>query len=499
VAKSTGDRDVDDLKRGGAANLAGTVARVLKPVSWAIIANLYGENIFGQFVLTYAFLDLLVGMSVFGTDHGMWNFISRYREVGQPEQEAQALRTGMLWTAGISILIATGILLFADPVSRYILDTPDLAGPLRIVAAGIPALAVARVLLAATRGLRFMRYHVLVLDFGETILICSLAPAFYFGGFLQEGVFWALVITELAVLVIASACFLRHFSLPKIWLNRTSGLISREMLSYDLALGWGLVAGLLTRRIDIFMIKHFQPISVVGAYAIASEFGGALGKIRASFSPVIVPVLAAKAARSFESMREPSAFMALSVTALSLPLLLIFLVAGPLLLSLFQPEFVSAYGALLVIAIANILHGLMGPPGEALSVAGAPRYVAIFASVQVVVIAVLGLVLIPWIGMLGAAIASGGAVVLSRLPLLVIAKRAIRFSSLSTPLFWLIGKGIATIGIGGAAAVMLREHWPLASYTVGLVALLVYAKWAWSTISTALKKKPSSNIQMQGV
>lgn len=473
------DQDAQDLRRGGAANLTGTLVRALKPVSLAVIANLYGGEIFGQFMLCYAALDLLTGAAVFGADHALWNFVSRRRAAARPDLEAQALRTALLWTVAASGLLAAGTALSAGLLATTVFGAPALAPALRIIAPAIPAFALARVLLAATRGLRLMRYHVLVLDVGESVLVLVLAPALYLAGLTERGAVLALLLTAVAVLAAAALAFLRHFSPRDISRRRGAAFVSGEVLRYNLTLGWALVAGLLTRRLDVFLIAHFQPMSVVGAYTLASEFGGALGKIRSSFSPVVIPVLAARRDRPTTGRRQPSALVALSVTALSLPLLYVFVVAGPAILALYRPEFVAAYGAMVAIAAAHALHGFMGFPGEALSVAGRPRHVAIWGSVQVVLVAALAWLLIPPLGMLGAALAAGGALLLSRLPLLLIARRVLQHSSLSAALGGLLLRTAATLGVGGAAALLLRDRWPIVGAAIAAVALAAYTWWVW--------------------
>ncbi len=90
---------------------------------------------------------------------------------------------------------------------------------------------------------------------------------------------------------------------------------------------------------------------------------------------------------------------------LSIPLLLVNLAAGPVLLRLFGPEFVSGYRAMIYISLAQFLFSLFGPANSILMMQDRERYSAICLFVYVGLLAATSWWLIPARGISGGAMA----------------------------------------------------------------------------------------------
>jgi len=91
--------------------------------------------------------------------------------------------------------------------------------------------------------------------------------------------------------------------------------------------------------------------------------------------------------------------------------LLIFIFLGNHVLMVFGSEYVIAWPVLVVLSIGQFVNVLAGPVGNMLSMAGHERVTAFGVAVSVLVIVGLGLILIPTMGILGAAIATATGMV----------------------------------------------------------------------------------------
>ena len=93
------------------------------------------------------------------------------------------------------------------------------------------------------------------------------------------------------------------------------------------------------------------------------------------------------------------------MTVLSIPLLLVNLLAGPFLLRFFGHDFGTGYMALVYISLAQLLFSLFGPANTILMMQGREKYAAYCQMVYVAVLIVTSRLLIPVAGITGGALA----------------------------------------------------------------------------------------------
>jgi O-antigen/teichoic acid export membrane protein len=90
---------------------------------------------------------------------------------------------------------------------------------------------------------------------------------------------------------------------------------------------------------------------------------------------------------------------------LSVPLLLVNVVAGPFLLRLFGPEFLAGYLPMIYISLAQFLFSVFGPTNTILMTQGRERYSAFCLLGYVILLALTSRLLIPVYGITGGALA----------------------------------------------------------------------------------------------
>ena len=93
------------------------------------------------------------------------------------------------------------------------------------------------------------------------------------------------------------------------------------------------------------------------------------------------------------------------MTLLSIPLLLVNILAGPFLLRLFGPDFTTGYTAVIYVSLAQFLFSLFGPANTILMMQGRERYSALCLLVYVLSLVIASGILIPIAGITGGALA----------------------------------------------------------------------------------------------
>lgn len=118
---------------------------------------------------------------------------------------------------------------------------------------------------------------------------------------------------------------------------------------------------------------------------------------------------------------------ALATTAAALPLLALAILApGWLLGSFFGPDFRVAATALVIMSFGQLANVALGPNGTMLAMNGNGREVLIISSTSTAMLAVFALLLMPRLGLEGAALAYSSSILLRKVLMAIAARRAIR-------------------------------------------------------------------------
>lgn len=164
---------------------------------------------------------------------------------------------------------------------------------------------------------------------------------------------------------------------------------------------------LLNLRADVILLGALRGAAEAGAYntAAALAFLVRLGLV--AVQPALAPLAAnapiGGAERTLESVARGASRLAF-VPALACALAL--LAGGRFALALFQPEFAAAYGALVILALGFLAVAALGPVETVLLMRHEQRLAAASAVGACALNLVLNVLLIPHLGMEGAALAT---------------------------------------------------------------------------------------------
>lgn len=134
--------------------------------------------------------------------------------------------------------------------------------------------------------------------------------------------------------------------------------------------------------------------------------------VNAVVQPKLVGALAANDRPLVQRLANQSAKVAMLAGGGACAFLLL---AGPLVLSVFGPEFESAYPALAVLTVGQVFSALTGSCGAVASMAGMQRAVMRALAFAVASSSVIAVLLVPVLGALGGAIATASGVILVNL------------------------------------------------------------------------------------
>ena len=189
-----------------------------------------------------------------------------------------------------------------------------------------------------------------------------------------------------------------------------------------------LISGLqmIRSQIDILLLGFLVSDADVGIFkigaTIALQVTFALGLVNAVLAPKIVPLRAKRDYAGLRALMRQGTKISL-VTALPLALILV-LFGREILRVAFGPQYVAAYGIMVVLTLAQCVYAAAGAVGILLTMSGNERELMIGIVVAIAANVGLNLLLIPRYGIMGAAVGSAVSMIVWRVLLIWLVRRS---------------------------------------------------------------------------
>lgn len=374
-----------------------------------LAARSLGASEYGAFVLGFSIVNLAVSIALLGLNRGLVRFIAIFRTT-----KDRARELGVFWLAfGIvafsSCLAALSVLLLIGHFSDLLSVPPELSQQILGFACWIPILALVYLLAAVTEAIKQIQYRVIVVDIGWPVLRVLLTAGAILAGWQLAGVVWVNVLaTGIVVLLIGVSVY-------RIFLrNGVAGRVifsPRELLAFSVPVMLFNVVNLTQNQLEIYFLTAFESTKSAGIFNVAARtaiisvaFLEGLGLI---FSPLIADLTKRKQLGELKVL-----FSAITRWSFALGLLVfcLTLLLGQPLLRLFGESFAVAFGALIVLSLAQFLNAATGPVGVLITMSGHSKWNLLNSLLTLVLNFFLNLLLIPLLGILGAAIGGGLAI-----------------------------------------------------------------------------------------
>jgi O-antigen/teichoic acid export membrane protein len=164
---------------------------------------------------------------------------------------------------------------------------------------------------------------------------------------------------------------------------------------------------------DTLMIGFFMSSDSVGVYGTAIRVSTTMALVLGAAASVFGPRFAALHQRGDSAELENLARrVARGCGLVALPLLAVFLIFPKPVMSLFGPEFVSGSTALMILAVGQFVNVASGLVGLLLAMTGHEKRLLQATAVSALLNILLNLILIPRLGIEGAAVATAASLIL---------------------------------------------------------------------------------------
>ncbi len=392
------------LARDSSLNVAGAVVRQVAVFGVTfLIAEVLGADQLGVYAQAFALRALLLLASVLGMRVAMTYFIASFRADGDAGGVRGAVRIGLGTTGVVSVVVAAITILVAPALADGYFNDPDLTTPIRLVALSLPFMVIMTVALAATRGFKTMRAFAgigLVFEPATRLILTGAVLALGLG---IDATLVALVVSSMAAAVLAVRAIRKRLAT----LGSGAARFPYRAVASFAAFSW--VASTATQGLlwgDIIILGAFVGSVEIGVYQVATRVVllalFAVAPLTASLGPRVSDSWA-RGNRS--DVREHYVTLTGWTWRLSLPIFAVLVVFTEPVLGLFGEEFGVGTTVTRMLIVGALVETLGAPASVMLNQVGKNRLNMVFAVGALGFDVALALLLIPTLGIEGAAIA----------------------------------------------------------------------------------------------
>ena len=413
------DGSLKKVAKGAGIGFFGTfIGLALGYVSRMIIARFLGPYDYGLVSLGVAVLSFASMLSLLGLPRGVVRFVSFYRERGDLGRVKGTVVSSVKVATISSVLISAVIFVKSDWISIHVFHDPNVAVILKIFALGIPPLSLSNLLLSATIGFEVMNYRVYVNDIFQNafrVLCITVLIALGYGA-IGASLGWVLAIIPMPILALH---FLKRL-MPFDSVETIS--VSRELLEFSIPLIFAGFAGLILSWTDTLMLGYFCTTKDVGIYNASLPTARLLRIFVGSFGMIFMSVASGLYSKGdLKSLEKLYSAVTKWIFTLALPLFLLMVFYSKTILTLmFGRAFVSGSTALSILALGFFVMTVFNTAGFALQVFGRTKVMMINSLFIAIINIVLNALLIPKLGIDGAAIATATSLIVGNSNLVLI-------------------------------------------------------------------------------
>jgi O-antigen/teichoic acid export membrane protein len=402
------DQKFSEILTGSAWALsARVIATGIGMITSIIIARCYGAEMMGIVAVLNSFFMLATIFTVLGTNTSILRLIPEHLAKYSPTSAFKVYRKTQYFVAGVSII--TGALLFFG--SGFIADTifskPHLRFYFALAAAFIVFNSLMELNTQAVRGIRLIKVFAFMLLLPGLSTLLILVPITIF--FYQKdnpiyAMFASIAITAMVGVWIMERVFKRKTTPDDILYS----MPLRKILTISMPMLMSSSMFFIIGQTGIIMLGMFMTEAEVGYYSIAVK----LATLTSFVGTAITTIAAPKFSELYHQKNMPELFyVAKKSTKLmcwtSTPILLFLIIFGKYILwALYGQEFKIAYPAIILIGIGHLVSVSSGATNAFMNMTGKQKSFRNIICIAAVINISLNYLLIPHMGITGAALAA---------------------------------------------------------------------------------------------
>jgi len=386
------------------------------------LARWLGPSDLGLYQMVITIYSITMMAAAFGIPTAIIKFSAEYRD--DRNQLNQFMTTGVLLSILLGVVAGIVVYILSSTLST-IFNMPELSSLLKLLALIFPFTCIFQTSIALVNGLRWMRRYAFLI-FLQSITMITFTTAFVAMGFALKGAVSGLVISMAFTSIVSLAASLRFYHVDFTFL-REKALI---LLGYGRYLFGSDAMNIIAANSDILLIGFFLNRSAVGFYSIAISISMIL-----AFIPTAIQKITYPAASEFSGKDEVHQLTimldkSMKYTALVLVPMGLFIVfyTEEIIGFLFGESYLASSLPLIIMIAGRVIRGsISGSIGSIFTSIGRPEasfFLDAFSAISGILLMVL---LIPSLGINGAALSNMTAMILGTVIFIVLISHLVLF------------------------------------------------------------------------
>ncbi|RME84171.1 MAG: flippase [Caldilineae bacterium] len=409
------EQEIGEIARGAGVGLGGNI--VFYGISYLfgiLVARQVGAEQYGLYTLGVTAVSLFSRVTIVGLDRGLMRFAS----ISRGEQRGSALRHVAVLALVVGALTGTlgALILWLAP--DWVLRTlrwqeqSGLRPLLPLLAVTVPAMTLTGIAIAGTQAFRTMRYRALVTNVFQPLLklLAALLLIPLLGPQALAPVL-AFILSQVLGTLLA-LYFLARLARSIPPLGDPEQALGSKLARFSAPLFLSNVIEYLNGRTELIVLGMFLTADFSGIYNASIRLAGLGLIVLTAFNAIFSPMISDLHHRH-KTGNLATLFKLVSrwIVAVAMPIFLAQMLFAPRLMSLFGPEFVGGASALRLLSLGQMVNLATGSVGIMLIMSGRTDVTFLNSLLTLVLALILDFLLVPRLGLTGAATA--GALVLA--------------------------------------------------------------------------------------
>ncbi len=370
------------------------------------LARVLGPKELGVYQLGIAILTSCVIFAKLGLDNALLKYVSiNYHE--KNFYKIKGLRNNSYYlTVLTSLVISLFVYKYSWIFSDFLFNDPQLRLPLKIMVFAIFPLANIHLYAEMLKGIGRVKTGMFVQSsMIGTFNIIMLIIFYEFYTVDLSNIVRVYVISIIVAFFLS--VLLWKLYMPLDYTRATGEFKLGALLDTSLPLMWVASLNLLLSYMDIFMIGAFLNSEEVGLYSVASKIVMMSSMVLVAFNGVISPKLSIYSSKKkdgeLKNLVQKSTMILFIISVLIFVLLVFF---NKEILALFGRDFIKSSNVFIILAIGQFFVLATGPVAALLMMSGHEQFHKKTMIISALINLILNFLLIPFSGVLGAAIAT---------------------------------------------------------------------------------------------
>lgn len=377
-----------------------------------LLARLMGVSQYGIYIYALTWINLLALVSKLGMDNSLLRFSAAYNAKNE-----WGLFRGILghsikyvFIASVLIGVTAGIIIW------FLKDYMGMsqAKTFWIALLLLPLLVLTGLRSATLRALKRVVKAALPESFFRPLIIVILASFSFLFTQNDLSAIQVMLFNLIGLLVafyIGTLWLIKH--IPEQLHNAPADYRKKEWIKVSLTMFFMSAMSLVLHQTDIIMIGILLDTEQVGVYSVASRVSGLVAFGLVAVNAIAVPMIAELySTGKHQQLQRMITLAARGIFIVTLVACVALVVIGDYVLGLFGEEFIIAYIPLLILMGGESVHALAGSVGFLMTMTGHQNQAAVIVGISALINITLNIMLIPRLGIIGAATATAVVIAL---------------------------------------------------------------------------------------